>query len=234
GAPRLAAIIIERRSLADAILTGHQQPRSPIDNGDCNYVVFLVWPNPPYAHSVARLIAQLLLMKAQAHSFFRDQDDLVIPVGKLGIDQAIAFLGLNCDNASFANVGVIRKIRFLNDPRTRRENNVEIFVPRLIDSTWPSARFLGLNSDRCRYFLVGAQLKDISDGSALCRASHFGNFIDFFNISTSGLCEKHQIVMRRSGEEMLDKIAFVFFGSAFTRGHADHTFAAPALRSKCT
>ena len=48
------------------------------------------------------------------------------------------------------------------------------------------------------------------------------------------MCEKHQIVMRGSGEEVLDEITFVFFGSAFARGHADHTFAAAALRSKCT
>src|SRR3954470_24135078 len=31
---------------------------------------------------------------------------------------------------------------------------------------------------------------------------------------------------------MLDEIAFLFLGSAFTRGHADNTFAASALRAK--
>src|SRR5882724_2913754 len=32
---------------------------------------------------------------------------------------------------------------------------------------------------------------------------------------------------------MLDKVAFLFLGGAFARLHADHTFAATALRTKC-
>ena len=36
--------------------------------------------------------------------------------------------------------------------------------------------------------------------------------------------------MRRRGEEMLDEVAFLFLGCAFARRHADHAFAAAALR----
>ena len=32
---------------------------------------------------------------------------------------------------------------------------------------------------------------------------------------------------------MLDEIAFFLLGRAFARGHADHAFAAAALRAKC-
>src|SRR2546430_13135816 len=40
--------------------------------------------------------------------------------------------------------------------------------------------------------------------------------------------------MRRGSEEVLDEIAFVFFGRAFAGGHANHALAAAALRAKRT
>ena len=127
-------VIIERRSLADAILTRHEQHRAWIDNGYSDDVVVFFRANPPDTHCVAALIAQLFFMEAQAHTLFRDENDFVVPIGKLGVDQIIAFFDLDGDDPPFAHVGVVGEVRFFDDSRACRENNVEIFVPRLINS----------------------------------------------------------------------------------------------------
>src|SRR5262249_15976784 len=58
-------------------------------------------------------------------------------------------------------------------------------------------------------------------------------FVTFCNISASGGGEEHQVIVRRGSKEMLDEIAFFFFGGAFPRLHADDPFAAAPLRAKC-
>ena len=63
-----------------------------IHDGDRDDVIAFVRTNAPDADRVAALIAQLLLVKAEAHPFLGDQDDLVIAVGQLGVDQAIVLL----------------------------------------------------------------------------------------------------------------------------------------------
>jgi hypothetical protein len=62
---------------------------------------------------------------------------------------------LDGDDAAFANVTVIGKIRFFNDARLSGENNVQILVPRLIDSVWSCAGFFGLDADRRGDFFIG-------------------------------------------------------------------------------
>src|SRR4029453_619531 len=128
AAARLTAVIIERCSLADAILAGHEQHRAWINNGEGNDVIVLSWPNTPYTNGVASLIAQLLLMKGQTHAFFRNENWLVVSVRELGIDQAIVRLDLDCNDAASTHVGVVGKIGFFDDARARRENDVEVFV----------------------------------------------------------------------------------------------------------
>src|SRR5947199_37918 len=77
--------------------------------------------------------SQLLLVETQAHTFFRNENELVVPIGELGINQAIALLDLDCDDAAFADVGVIGKIGFFDDAGACRKSDMEIFVPCLID-----------------------------------------------------------------------------------------------------
>ena len=86
AAAGLAAVVVERRSFANPILARDQQHRVWIDNRNRHDVVLFVWPNPPHAHRVAPLIAQLFLVKAQAHSFLCDQDDFVVAVRKFRVD----------------------------------------------------------------------------------------------------------------------------------------------------
>ena len=86
-----------------------------------------------------------------------------------------------------------------------------------IDRVRSRARFLGLNANRRRDFLLGPQLEQIGDRAPLGRASHFGNFVNFLDISAAGCGKKHQVIMRRGGEEMLDEIAFFFLRGALAR-----------------
>ena len=97
-------------------------------------------------------------MKAQAHSILRDEYDFVVAVRELRIDQPVIFFDLNGDDAALAHVGVIGKVGFLHNSRLRCENDMEIFVPGLIDSSRTSTRFFGLNPDRRCDFFIGAQL----------------------------------------------------------------------------
>src|SRR5207249_11841504 len=102
----------------------------------------------------------------------------------------------------------------------------------LIDSVRARAGSFGLNADSGRDFFVRLELENVRDRAALRRASHLGNFINFFHVSASRRGEEHQIVMRGSGEEMLDEIAFLFLGRALACLHADDTFTPTALCTK--
>src|SRR5260370_18683349 len=75
-------------------------------------------------------------------------------------------------------------------------------------------------------------MKDVGNRSAFSSASHLRNLVNFCDVGASRFREKHQIVVRRGGEKMLDEIAFLFLGRAFARGHTDHALAAAALRAK--
>ena len=129
----MAPVIIEWRSFADTVFTGHEQHRIWIDNRDGDDMVVFPWSNAPDADGISSLIAQLLFVEAEAHAFFRNENNLVVPIGELGVDQVIAFFDLDGDDAAFAYVRVIGKVRFFDDTRSRRENDVQVFVPSLIN-----------------------------------------------------------------------------------------------------
>src|SRR5256714_792448 len=83
-----------------------------------------------------------------------------------------------------------------------------------------------------RNCFVGSQFEKVCDRASLRGAAHFRNLVNFFDVSTSGFGEEHQVIVRRGGEQMFDEIAFLFLGRAFARRHPDHAFAAAALRAK--
>src|ERR1700730_14850995 len=68
---------------------------------------------------------------------------------------------------------------------------------------------------------------------SLGRASHFGNLVNLFDVSTSRFREEHQIIVGSGGEQMLDEVALLFLSRAFARGHADDSFSATTLGAKC-
>src|SRR5204862_6421672 len=108
AAARLTPVFVERRALTDSVLTSHKEHRVRIDNGNSNDVIVFLRANSPNADGVAALIAQLLFMETQAHSFSGDEHDLVVAVRQFRIDQTVAVFDLNGDDAAAANVRVIR------------------------------------------------------------------------------------------------------------------------------
>jgi hypothetical protein len=90
-----------------------------------------------------------------------------------------------------------------------------------------------LDANRGCDLFVGLKLKDVRDRTPFCRASHLGNFVNFFHVSASSGREEHQVIVRGGGKKMLNEIAFLLFGGAFARLHADDAFAAAPLRAKC-
>src|SRR5262249_41579544 len=80
AAARLPPIIIERRAFADPIFASYEQHSVWIDDRDGHDMIAFLRTNSPDAHGVAPLIAQLFFVEAQAHSIFRDKNDLVVAV----------------------------------------------------------------------------------------------------------------------------------------------------------
>src|SRR5205823_13377667 len=103
----LCAVIIERRSFADAVFAGNKKRCVWIDNRNRDRPSFLVRTNSPDANRVSTLVSQLFLMKTETHSFFRDQDELVVSARQFGVNQPVAFFDLDGDDAAFPNVSII-------------------------------------------------------------------------------------------------------------------------------
>ena len=81
AAARLLPVIVKRRPFADPVLARDQQHRRRVHDRDGNDVIAFLRANSPDANGVASLVAQLFFVKAQAHSFRGDEDDLVVAVG---------------------------------------------------------------------------------------------------------------------------------------------------------
>src|SRR5260370_3288665 len=64
--------------------------------------------------------------------------------------------------------------------------------------------------------------------------AHLRDFIDFLDVASTGLREKHQRIMRTRGKQMLDKITFLAFQLRFAGRHTDHPAASTALSPKFT
>ena len=76
----LRAVIVERRPFADSVLARDQQHGVVVHEGDRHDVIAFLRANAPNADRVAALVAQLFLVKAQAHSLVRDENDLVVAI----------------------------------------------------------------------------------------------------------------------------------------------------------
>src|SRR5260370_12610487 len=64
--------------------------------------------------------------------------------------------------------------------------------------------------------------------------AHLRDFIDFLDVASTGLREKHQRIMSTRGKQMLHKITFLAFQLRFAGRHTDHPAASTALSPKFT
>ncbi len=142
--------------------------------------------NPPNADRVAALIAQLLFVETQAHSFLGDEDDFVVAVGQLRVDQAIVLLDLDGDDAAFPDVAVIGEVRFLHDARSGGEERCEDSRPRSRPRcSAPVPDFLAWTRMVRGDFFVGAQFQQVRDRAALGGAAHLRNLINFLDVGAA-------------------------------------------------
>ena len=107
-----------------------------------------------------------------------------VAAGQLAVDQAVALLDLDGDDAAFADVGEVAEVRLLHDAAARGEDDVQVLVQvrRL-----RSSGLLALDADGRGDLLVGAQLEQIRDAAALGGAAHLGNLVDALDVAAARL-----------------------------------------------
>src|SRR5438105_4913559 len=118
-------------------------------------MVAFLRPNAPYSYRIPALVAQLFLMKAQAHPIRGYKHNFVIPISQDRVDQGVIRLDLNRNDSAFAHVTIIGKVRLLDDARAGGENDVQVFIPGLIDYIRASAAGLGLDTNGRGNFFPG-------------------------------------------------------------------------------
>ena len=89
---------------------------------------------------------------------------------------------------------------------------------------------LGFHPNESGDLFAGLQLKHVRDVAPLGRAAHVGNLMHAAHVDATGVGEKHEVIMRTGGEEVLDEIlGFALHDGVLARAHADHALAATAL-----
>ena len=89
---------------------------------------------------------------------------------------------------------------------------------------------LGFHPNESGDLFAGLQLKHVRDVAPLGRAAHVWNLVHAAHVDATGVGEKHEVIMRAGGEEVLDEIlGFALHDGVLARAHADHALAATAL-----
>ena len=127
------------------------------------------------------------------------------PRGQLRVDQRVALLDADGDDAAFADVAEIRSSAvFLTVPCARGEEDVQFGCVQVRSSLFGPV--LAMDADEGGDFFVGLQFEQIGDAAALGGAAHVGDFMDALDIDAAGVGEEHEVIVRAGGEEVLDEI----------------------------
>lgn len=151
-----------------------------------------------------------------------DEDDFVMSVGEADADEFVSLFDFDGDDAASAEVCVFGEVGFFDDAGGGSHDEV-FLVAEVFDA------------DEGGDFFAGLHFEDVGEGFAFCGASHFGDFVDFFDVDAAGVGEEHEVVVCGGGEKMFDEIRRLsrFGGVAVAVGffgdHADDAFAAAAL-----
>ncbi len=140
--------------------------------------------------------------------FTRDQHDFVMAIGELHVDEDVAFLDGDGDDAALAHVGELGKGRFLHRAFAGGEEKVGVLLPGDVLAVGTG---FGFDPDEGGDFFFGFQFEQIGDAAAFGGAPHIGHFMDALDIHTPGVGEEHQVIVRAGGEEMLDEIRLLAF-----------------------
>ena len=147
--------------------------------------------------------------------------------GQLNGDEAVALVDADGIDAGAANVGVGAQRGLFHRAALGGEEEEVLLLPRevfLIRSQ------VGLDTDERGDFLARLQLKKVGDVAPFGRAAHVGNLVHAPDVHTASGGEKHEVVVRAGGEEMLDEVlGFALHDGVLAGAHADDALAASAL-----
>ena len=176
-------------------------------------IIALLRPDAPDADGVAALVAQFLLGEAHAHAFLGDEHDLVDAVGEL------ASMRRSPSSIWMAMMPPLRmflkseRFDFFTIPLRVAKTMCRLRRPGLPRrSSFPCMRMVAA------IFSPGFEFQEIRDRAALGRAAHLGNLVHLLDVDSAFLREEHQVIVRRSGEEMLDEIVLVLARSSRLAG----------------
>ena len=150
---------------------------------------------------------------------------LVLAGGQFHVDQRVARLDADGDDAAFADVGEILQRGLLDRALLGGKEQKAGLFPRHVFLVRVR---LGHDADERGDFFARLQFQQVGDAAALGGAAHVGNLMHALDIDAPGVREEHQVIVRAGGEQVLDEI-LVLVGRAFARGHADDALAAAAL-----
>ena len=149
------SILVEACALAEAVLPRYEKLCVLVYHGRADNKVALLEANPPDANSIAALVAHFLFMETDAHPVMGDEHDFILTVGRPAIDEAVAFLDPDGNDAALADVLEIIEVRFLHDAATCREDNVQLLAPGFLIG------LLSLDSNGGCDFLLIAELEQV-------------------------------------------------------------------------
>ena len=140
----------------------------------------------------------------------RRQDDLLGPVGQLGVDQFVTLLQADRDDAAGTHVDVCFQRRLLDDPFLRCEHQV-VGAADLLDR------------DRLDHLLALLQLRqEVDDRLALGVPAADRQLPCLEHVNASEIRDEHQLVVRQGDEHVGDVVLLL-------RLHADEADAAALL-----
>lgn len=222
AAAALDAVFLEAGAFAEAVFPGDEEEAILVDDGRSDNIVAFFGANAPDANGVAAHVAAVFFVETDAHALVGDENNFVVAGGEFAIDETVALLDGDGDNAAFADVSKVAEFGFFDDPAASGKEDREFVGPRL------GVGFLALDTNGGGDFFLGPEFEKIGDRAAFAGARAFGNLKNPLHVAASALGKENKVVVRGGGEEILDEVAVLFlFGLA--GGHADHALAAAFL-----
>lgn len=146
--------------------------------------------------------ADLILLKADAHAALGDENDLIGSAGELGLDENIAGLDGDGDDAALPDVAEFIEGGLLDRTFLGGEEEVTGLLP---GDVFAIGSELGLDANHRRDLLVGAELEEIGDTAAFGGSRHVWDLMDALDVDAAEVGEEHEVVVSAGGEEMLDE-----------------------------
>ena len=135
-------------------------------------------------------------MEADRHAGLRDHHDLVVAVGQLGGDQAIAVFDIDADDTTLAVIGVLRDLGLL-DGAVGGAHHEELAFLEVRDA------------DHRGQLLVVLELKEASNRLTAGSAVGFFDFVDLLHVHAAIVHEEQDMVVGIGREEVFDEVAVV-------------------------